>query len=94
MSMAEMTLTIGQPGGLHLRAAAELVQTAAQFSCQVWMQNLSRPGAAEIDAKSMFSMLQSGVTQGQKIRLRAEGSDAEVALAALRALIEQTSEDA
>ncbi len=93
MSKAEMTLTVGQPGGLHLRAAAELVQTAAQFNCRVWMQNLSRPGAVEFDAKSLFSILQSGVTQGQQLRLRAEGSDAEVALAALRAVIEQTSED-
>ena len=32
-----MTLTITEPGGLHLRAAAQLVQTAAQFSSQVWI---------------------------------------------------------
>ena len=93
MSIAETTLTIAQPGGLHLRVAAQLVQTAAQFTSRVWIQNVSRPDAAEIDAKSLFSVLQSGIAQGQQIRLRTEGPDADVALAALRALIEQSSED-
>jgi phosphotransferase system HPr (HPr) family protein len=88
MSMAEMTLTITEPGGLHLRAAAKLVQTAAQFSSQIWIHNRERPDAHEIDAKSLLGVLQSGVAQGQQIAVRAEGSDADAALAALRELIE------
>lgn len=86
--MAEMIVTITEPGGLHLRAAAQLVQTAAQFSSQVWIHNRQRPDATDIDAKSLLGVLQSGITQGQEISVRAEGPDADAALAALRSLIE------
>ena len=89
MSTAETTLTITEPGGLHLRAAAQLVQTAAQFSSRIWIHNRERPDAPEIDAKSLLSVLQSGVSQGQQIAVRAEGPDADAALAALRTLVEQ-----
>lgn len=85
-----MTLTITEPGGLHLRAAAQLVQTAVQFTSQVWILNRERPDAHEIDAKSLLSVLQSGIGQGQKMSVRAEGPDADAALAALRELIEHT----
>ncbi len=90
--MPEITLTITDPGGLHLRAAAQLVQTAAQFSSRIWLHRLERPDALDIDAKSLLGVLQSGVTQGQQVSLRAEGPDAEAALAALRRLIEQKLE--
>jgi phosphotransferase system HPr (HPr) family protein len=91
--MAEITVSITEPGGLHLRAAALVVQTAARFTSRVWMCASTRPDAAEIDAKSLFSVLQSGIMQGQQIRVCAEGPDADAALAALRTLFEQNVEE-
>ncbi len=85
----ETILTVHHPAGLHLRPAAHFVRTAGQFNSAVRLTNLSRPGSPEVDAKSMFAVMQSGVSLGHQIRVRAEGPDAEAAIAALRALVER-----
>jgi phosphotransferase system HPr (HPr) family protein len=85
----ETILTVHHPGGLHLRPAAHFVRTAGQFNSAVRLTNLSRPGSPEVDGKSMFAVMQSGVSVGHTIRVRAEGPDAQAAITALRALVEQ-----
>jgi phosphocarrier protein FPr len=45
------------------------------------------------DAKSLISLLKLGVENGSSIRVMAEGSDADSALAALRQAIEGGLED-
>ncbi len=92
--LAEAILTVLHPDGLHLRPAAQFVQTAARFASSVRIKNLSRPDAPDVDAKSMFGMMHSGVSAGHQIRVRAEGPDAEAAVAALQALVERNFEDA
>jgi phosphotransferase system HPr (HPr) family protein len=92
-SVAEAVVTVAHPAGLHLRPAAQFVQTAARFASQVTMTNLSRPQAQEVDAKSMFGLMQSGVSQGHRILVRAEGSDASAAVTALQALVERNFEE-
>ncbi len=62
---------------------------ARQFNSAVRLTNLSRPGSPEVDGKSMFAVMQSGVSVGHTIRVRAEGPDAQAAITALRALVEQ-----
>lgn len=89
----EATVVIEHPAGLHLRPAARFVTTATRFECIVRIQNLSRPNAPEVDAKSMLGLMQCGVGQGHQIRLCAEGKDADVAIAALLHLIAQNFED-
>jgi phosphocarrier protein FPr len=84
---AEVVLAVDHPSGLHLRPAARFVKSAAAFTSKVRLQNLSRPDAPEVDAKSMFGVMRSGVLQGHRIRLSAEGPDAEAALSALQALV-------
>lgn len=90
--MVETTITVSHPAGLHLRPAAIFVQTAAQFASRVRIQNLSRPEAPEVDGKSMFGIMQSGVSQGHLICLRVEGPDEEAALTSLRELIDRDFE--
>ncbi len=90
--MAETTLTITHAGGLHLRAAARFVQTAAQFASAVRLRNASRPGTPVLDAKSLLGIMQSGVAQGQQVWIGADGSDADAALEALRLLVEHDFE--
>ena len=91
--MVEATITIDHPAGLHLRPAALFVQTAARFTSSVRLKNLSRVDAAEVDAKSMFGIMQSGVSQGDQVWVCAEGPDADAAIDALQTLVEQNLEE-
>lgn len=64
---------------LHARPAADLVRAAMRFSADVWVT----AGEREVDAKSLLSILALGAKAGTILRLRAEGPDADVALATL-----------
>jgi phosphocarrier protein HPr len=82
--MPEITLTVHNKVGLHARPAAVFVQTAKQFSSDVKATH----GEREANAKSILGVLTLGANQGAVVTIRAEGDDAEQALAALEALIE------
>jgi len=82
--MPETTLTIHHQVGLHARPAALFIQTAKQFDSNITVTH----GEREANAKSILSMLTLGADQGAVITVHAEGEDAEQALAALRALVE------
>jgi len=82
--MPEITLTVRNKVGLHARPAAQFVQTAQQFDCDVNVTHGEREG----NAKSILSVLALGVDQGAVITIRAEGDGADQALAALAALVE------
>lgn len=81
--MPEVTLTIRNQVGLHARPAAQFVQTAQQFPCDIRV----RHGSREANAKSILSVLTLGAGQGAVITIHTEGERAEEALAALQALI-------
>ena len=83
---AERQLTILNKVGLHARPAALFVQTAARFKdtrIEVIKNGQLR------DAKSILSVLTLGVSQGTTITVRAEGPQAEAALAALADLVDR-----
>lgn len=90
----EIVLTIDHPAGLHLRPAALFVKTAARFQSSISISNLDRVGRPPTDAKSMFGVMQQGVSQNHRVRLQANGADAADALAALQALVASHFEDA
>ncbi len=79
--MPEIALTVHNKVGLHARPAAQFVRTAKQFNCDIKVTR-------EANAKSILKLLTLGVNQGAVITIRAEGDDAEQALAALEALVE------
>lgn len=81
--MIESKLEITNRLGLHARAAAKLVHTAAAFECQVTLVKDDE----EVDAKSILGILQLGAPQGSKVRVRCEGKDQEAALLAVTELI-------
>jgi phosphocarrier protein HPr len=70
--------------GLHARAAAKLVHTAARFKCDVKI----RKGDEEVDGKSILGILLLAAGRGTIIRLRADGEDERDALDAIEKLIE------
>jgi phosphotransferase system HPr (HPr) family protein len=85
--MSEITLTVHHQAGLHLRPARLFFQTAARFKSAIRLANLDRDPDAEADAKSLFDIMRIGVSHGHRIRVRAEGDDADQALAALEQLV-------
>jgi phosphocarrier protein FPr len=85
----EVTLTVANAVGLHMRPAKEFVQTATGFAgATIRVRNLDRPERPEGNAKSMIDVMKLGVGPGQRIAVRAEGDGAEAALQALTKLVE------
>jgi len=83
----EIVLTITNDAGLHLRPAALFVRTAARFQSDIRIANLSHAPAKDVNAKSMIGLMQLGVGPGQQVQVRATGSDAADAVAALEHLV-------
>jgi phosphotransferase system HPr (HPr) family protein len=77
--MAERTLTVIDPAGLHARPAARFVQIANRFGSQILIRNAERVA----DAKSLIALLGLTVRPGSVITIQADGPDSEAALAAL-----------
>jgi phosphocarrier protein HPr len=77
-------LTITNKVGLHARPAALFVQTAARFKDT--RIDVVKDGMVR-NAKSILNVLGLGVSQGTTIVVRAEGPEAEAALAALSDLV-------
>ena len=69
--------------GLHARAAAKLTHLASGFQCEIW---ISRSGR-RVNAKSIMGVMMLAAGKGAKVRLEAEGPDADAALKALTGLI-------
>jgi phosphotransferase system HPr (HPr) family protein len=64
---------------LHARPAAQFVKTAMKFDAAVQVA----AGEREADAKSLLAVLALGARPGTTLTLRADGDDADAALAAL-----------
>ena len=80
-------LEVQHPAGLHLRPAALFVQTAATFQAAIRVRNITR-GTAFKNAKSTLEVMMLGVGCGHTIGLEAEGDDAESAVKAIVALVQ------
>jgi phosphocarrier protein HPr len=70
--------------GLHARAAAKLVHTAARFKSDIKL----RKGDEEVDAKSILGILLLAAGRGSVLTVKADGEDELEALDAIEALIE------
>lgn len=69
--------------GLHARASAKLSQLAAQYPCEIL---LSRNGR-QINAKSIMGVMMLAAGMGSKVTLETAGDQADEAMTALTALI-------
>jgi phosphocarrier protein HPr len=77
--MAEMRLTVLDPGGLHARPAAQVVRTAGRFQSRITIH----VGDRTADVKSLIAVLGLTIRPGAEINLTADGPDDSAALAAL-----------
>jgi phosphotransferase system HPr (HPr) family protein len=81
--MSEIILTVHHEVGLHARPASQFVQIAKQFASDITVAH----GEREANAKSILGVLTLGANRGAVITVRADGEDADQALAALEALV-------
>ena len=81
-------MTLRNPSGLHARPATVFVQAAAALDCQVLVCDLDGDAAAEVDGKSILSLLGLGIPTGHRVRLRVEGPAEQAGLERLAALVE------
>ena len=73
--------------GLHARPAGRFAAKAGRFESEI---SLSRGGAGDewVNGQSVLSILSLAATQNTRLVVRAVGADAEEAVAALGALLE------
>jgi len=70
--------------GLHARAAARLVHTAARFKSDIKI----RKGDEEVDGKSILGILLLAAGRGSTITVKADGPDENEAVDAIEKLID------
>jgi len=85
--VASIELLVRNASGLHARPATLFVEAAARYASRITIENLDR-GPRAVDAKSVLMLLTIGVTVGHRVRITADGPDADAALAGLRELVE------
>jgi phosphocarrier protein len=78
------TLIIVNPRGLHARASRKLAELALTFDARI----LVRRDDGEADATSLMDLMMLGAGVGAEIEVEAEGAQAEDALIAIAALVE------
>ena len=83
--MSERNIEIKNKLGLHARAAAKLVHTAARFKSDIKI----RKGDEEVDGKSILGILLLAAGRGSVITVRANGADENEALDAIQELIDR-----
>ncbi|WP_221797556.1 HPr family phosphocarrier protein [Oceanobacter mangrovi] len=81
--MVSTTITIINKLGLHARAAAKLVSTAAAFGSAIKVGYPNRM----VDAKSIMAVMMLAASKGTDIEIEATGADEQAALDALCDLI-------
>jgi phosphocarrier protein HPr len=82
--LTEAQLVIRNQLGLHARACAMFVKTAARFKSQVFVSR----DDLEVNGKSIMGVMMLAAEEGSMIKVRAEGEDEADAVSALRQLVD------
>ncbi|TLS68539.1 HPr family phosphocarrier protein [Mariprofundus erugo] len=81
--MSERRVRICNKLGLHARASAKLASEASHFACEISLQR----DDIRVNCKSIMGIMMLAASKGTELLLSAEGDDAEAALNALEALV-------
>lgn len=81
--MPQRDVAIVNKLGLHARAASRLVTEASRFDSDIRVAKDGR----EVSGKSIMGVMMLAAARGARLRITAEGDDAEAALDALEELI-------
>jgi len=82
--MIKSNITINNKLGLHARASAKLTKLAGGFKCEV---HLTRNGR-RVNAKSIMGVMMLAAGMGSEVEIETDGPDEDMAMQALRQLIE------
>ena len=82
--VCETEVEIKNAEGLHMRPAMKFVDIANQYDSEVTVSN----DKTSVDGKSIMQMSMLAATCGTKLKIRAEGPDAEKVINALRELVD------
>ncbi len=83
--MVEAEFVIASELGLHARPAGEFAALAARYAAEVSVARAD--GSDWVSGRSVLSLLSLAASRGTRLRLRAQGRDAEEAVAALGELL-------
>ena len=83
--VCETEVEIRNADGLHMRPAMQFVDIASGFECDITVSNSEN----SVDGKSIMQMSMLAATCGTKLKIRAEGTDSQQAIDALRKLVEE-----
>jgi phosphocarrier protein len=83
-STARRTVEICNQKGLHARAAARFVKTAAQFASDIWV----RKNGTAVSGRSIMGLMMLAAASGARVEITATGPDAAIAVETLASLIE------
>lgn len=81
--MNHKEVTIINKLGLHARAAAKFVKVASSFQCDIKIH----AGHKEVSGKSIMGIMMLAAGKGSTIEIKTIGSDENLAMEALEALI-------
>ena len=81
--MIEREATIVNSLGMHARPAAQMVRLASAFTSSIELEHDSQV----VNGKSIMGVMTLAAECGAVVRVRADGADAEAAVAALLQLI-------
>ena len=82
--MIKTQIQISNKLGLHARASAKLTKMAAGFQSEVHLSRNER----KVNAKSIMGVMMLAAGLGSQIEIEVDGADEQVAMAALRGLID------
>ena len=88
--MVSMNIMVNSALGIHLRPAGAMCEEAVKYESSI---NFEYGIGKTANAKSVISILASGVKCGEEIKLICEGSDEKEALEAVSATFIQALED-
>jgi phosphocarrier protein HPr len=83
-TVCEIEVEIKNAAGLHMRPAMQFVDIANQYHCSISVSH----DQTSVDGKSIMQMSMLAATCGTRLKIRAEGEDANEAAEALRELVE------
>ena len=75
--MLKKCVRVELPSGLEARPAAMLVQTASQYESKIYLETDGK----RVNAKSIMGMMTLGLAAGGMIKVEADGTDEEQAVA-------------
>ncbi len=81
--MIKVNATISNKLGLHARASAKLTKLAGSFPCEIFLAR----GERRVNAKSIMGVMMLAAGLGSAIEIEAQGDQAQEAIDALLALI-------